>query len=358
MTARVATLNSAETAGRTGATPLPSPAALAERLPIGAMTRARIAAQREAIRAVLRGDDPRLMVVVGPCSVHDPQAALDYGRRLARLADELSDELLIVMRVYVEKPRTTIGWKGLLHDPDLDGVNDLARGLAVSRELLIELADLGLPIATELLTPIAADYLEDTLAWAAIGARTTESQTHRERMSGLDLAVGFKNGTEGEIGSACDAMAAAASPQCYFGIDATTGAPAAVATPGNPDTHLILRGGRSGPNYDAGAVAAAVERLTIAGQNPRVVVDCSHGNSGKQAARQPAVLADLVARRQSGESGVVGVMLESNLAAGKQSLGGELAYGQSVTDDCLGWDDTEATLRETAAALGGNRDGG
>lgn len=329
---------------------LPTPAELSAELSLSPETAARVHRQRDAVRAVLEGRDDRLLVVAGPCSLHDPEAALDYGRRLAALADELGDELLIVMRAYIEKPRTTVGWKGLVHDPDLDGRNDLARGLTVSRRLLIDLADLGLGLATELLTPQVADYMADTLAWAAIGARTTESQTHRERMSGLGLPVGFKNGTDGEIQAACDAMAAASQGQSYFGHDAQ-GQPALVTTGGNPDTHLILRGGRAGTNYDAAAVARASEGLATAGQNPRVMVDCSHGNSHKKAANQPAVLAELAARRAAGETAIAGVMLESNLVHGKQSLGGPLAHGVSITDDCLGWPATAAALRDAAATL-------
>lgn len=351
MSSQVATLSNTEFAAPvpSGVERLPGPAELAATWPLGPVTRARISAQRQAVRDILTGRDDRLMVIVGPCSLHDPRAAVDYGRRLAGLAGELEDELLVVMRAYVEKPRSTIGWKGLLHDPHLDGRCDLAAGLSISRSLLIELAGLGLPLASELLTPMAVDYLADTLAWAAIGARTTESQTHRERMSGLDLPVGFKNGTDGTIGAACDAMAAASSAQSYFGLDAD-GTPAAITTAGNPDTHLILRGGRTGPNYDSTAVARAAQTLQTAGQNPRLIVDCSHGNSDKKAARQPAVLADLVARRRAGERAIAGVMLESNLVDGKQSLGaGEPVYGQSVTDDCLGWAATETALREAAA---------
>ncbi|WP_353176460.1 3-deoxy-7-phosphoheptulonate synthase [Salinisphaera sp. T5B8] len=327
---------------------LSTPAALRKALPVSAQLAAQIERQRAAIRAVLRGEDDRLLVITGPCSLHDPQAALDYGRRLAALADELGDRLLIVMRAYVEKPRTTVGWKGLLHDPHLDESNDLEAGLRISRRLLIELAELGLPIATEVLSPAAAAYLEDTLSWAAIGARTTESQTHRELVSGLDMPVGFKNGTDGELGAALDAIQAAARAHSHFGMS-DAGESALVATAGNPDTHLILRGGRRGPNYDADSVAAAADALARAGIDRRLIVDCSHANSGKDALRQPEVAEQVLAQRRVDTRAIAGIMLESHLETGKQALGSELAYGVSVTDACLGWVPTEALLRRLAA---------
>lgn len=327
---------------------LPSPAELRTAMPLDPARAERIRAQRGAIRAVLAGTDPRPLAIVGPCSLHDPEAAFDYGQRLAAVADRLADDVLIVMRAYVEKPRTTVGWKGLLHDPSLDGGNDLARGLRVSRDLLMELAGLGLPLATELLSPVAADYLEDCLAWAAIGARTTESQTHRELVSGLDLPVGFKNGTDGDLGAARDAMQAAACPHARFGSDAD-GRPAWIETAGNPDTHLILRGGRGGANCDATGVAAARSMLAAAGLVPGVVVDCSHANSGKDPARQPAVLDEVIAQRRADPAAIAGVMLESHLRPGRQDLDAPLTYGVSVTDGCLGWADTEAALERLAA---------
>ncbi|MGB7755868.1 MAG: 3-deoxy-7-phosphoheptulonate synthase [Salinisphaera sp.] len=321
-----------------------TPAELVERLPVEPMLAARIAHQRASIRDILAGRDDRLLIIAGPCSLHDRASALDYGARLAELAEECADDAVLVMRAYVEKPRTTVGWKGLLHDPHLDGRNDIGAGLATSRGLLIELAELGLPIATELLTPIAADYLSDVLSWAAIGARTTESQTHRERASALDLPVGFKNGTDGSIGTAIDAIAAASHPQHYLGTD-RDGRPAAIATPGNPDAHLILRGGRSGANHDAESVARASQALAAVGCPERLIVDCSHANSGKVAARQAEVMAELGARRRAGEQEVAGVMIESHLEHGKQALGGDLAYGVSVTDECLGWNATVEAVR-------------
>tara|TARA_A100001391_G_scaffold145209_3_gene102811 strand:+ start:670 stop:1728 length:1059 start_codon:yes stop_codon:yes gene_type:complete len=332
------------------ALPLPGPAALREALPLGAAQADQVRDHRDQVRAILRGEDPRLLVITGPCSLHDRDAALEYGRRLKALNDQLGDRLLLVMRAYVEKPRTTVGWKGMLYDPHLDGRGDLAEGLQRSRALLLDLVELGLPVATELLSPLAADYLADTLSWAAIGARTTESQIHREMVSGLALPVGFKNGTDGELGAARDAMGAAAHPHAHLGID-DHGHPALIQTAGNPDTHLVLRGGRRGPNYDAASVAAARDALESAGLRPRLVVDCSHANSGKDPARQPAVLDELLAQRRAGDRTVAGVMLESHLHGGQQALGPELRYGVSITDACLGWEATEAALTELAGAL-------
>ncbi|WP_312200163.1 3-deoxy-7-phosphoheptulonate synthase, partial [Stutzerimonas balearica] len=310
-------------AARRSAQPLPSPAVLRQRLPLSDALAARVHADRNAIRAVLDGRDPRLLVVVGPCSLHDPVAALEYAERLAALAPELSDQLLLVMRAYVEKPRTTIGWKGLLYDPHLDGRGDMAEGLRLSRRLMLDIFEAGLPLATELLQPMAASYFDDLLGWAAIGARTSESQIHRELVSGLDLPVGFKNGTDGSLTIACDAMRSAAHPHRHFGIDAL-GHPALLETHGNPDTHLVLRGGHRGPNHDAASVAQARAALAKQGIAARLVVDCSHANSGKDPLRQPAVLAEVIEQRLAGDVSLRGVMLESNLFDGCQPLSGEL----------------------------------
>ncbi|MBD3735809.1 MAG: 3-deoxy-7-phosphoheptulonate synthase [Pseudomonadota bacterium] len=337
-------------AARRSAQPLPSPAVLRQRLPLSDALAARVHADRNAIRAVLDGRDPRLLVVVGPCSLHDPVAALEYAERLAALAPELSDQLLLVMRAYVEKPRTTVGWKGLLYDPHLDGRGDMAEGLRLSRRLMLDILEAGLPLATELLQPMAASYFDDLLGWAAIGARTSESQIHRELVSGLDLPVGFKNGTDGSLSIACDAMRSAAHPHRHFGIDAL-GHPALLETHGNPDTHLVLRGGHRGPNHDAASVAQARAALAKQGIAARLVVDCSHANSGKDPLRQPAVLAEVIEQRLAGDVSLRGVMLESNLFDGCQPLSGELRYGVSITDGCLGWTGTERLLRETAEAL-------
>ncbi|WP_313327850.1 3-deoxy-7-phosphoheptulonate synthase [Stutzerimonas balearica] len=337
-------------AARRSAQPLPSPAVLRQRLPLSDALAARVHADRNAIRAVLDGRDPRLLVVVGPCSLHDPVAALEYAERLAALAPELSDQLLLVMRAYVEKPRTTIGWKGLLYDPHLDGRGDMAEGLRLSRRLMLDILEAGLPLATELLQPMAASYFDDLLGWAAIGARTSESQIHRELVSGLDLPVGFKNGTDGSLTIACDAMRSAAHPHRHFGIDAL-GHPALLETHGNPDTHLVLRGGHRAPNHDAASVTQARAALAKQGIAARLVVDCSHANSGKDPLRQPAVLAEVIEQRLAGDVSLRGVMLESNLFDGCQPLSGELRYGVSITDGCLGWTGTERLLRETAEAL-------
>jgi 3-deoxy-7-phosphoheptulonate synthase len=331
-------------------TPLPSPTDLRQRLPLSAALASQVQTQREAIRAVLDGSDPRLLVVVGPCSLHDPISALEYADRLAALAFDVSDQLLLVMRAYVEKPRTTIGWKGLVYDPQLDGSGDMAGGLELSRRLMLAMLERGLPVATELLQPLVAGYFDDLLGWAAIGARTSESQVHRELVSGLDVPVGFKNGTDGSLSIACDAMRSAAHPHQHFGVD-DLGRPALVETDGNPDTHLVLRGGHSGPNHDAASVAVARASLEKQGIAARIMVDCSHANSGKDPLRQPAVLRDVLDQRLAGDASLRGVMLESHLFDGCQALSAELLYGVSITDGCLGWSGTEAMLREAAERL-------
>ena len=335
---------------RRSAQPLPSPAVLRQRLPLSGALAARIHSDRNAIRAVLDGHDPRLLVVVGPCSLHDPVAALEYAERLAALVHEVSDQLLLVMRAYVEKPRTTIGGKGLVYDPQLDGSGDMAGGLELSRRLMLAMLERGLPVATELLQPLVAGYFDDLLGWAAIGARTSESQVHRELVSGLDVPVGFKNGTDGSLSIACDAMRSAAHPHQHFGVDGL-GRPALVETAGNPNTHLVLRGGHGGPNHDAASVAVARASLAKQGIAARIMVDCSHANSGKDPLRQPAVLRDVLDQRLAGDASLRGVMLESHLFDGCQALSAELRYGVSITDGCLGWSGTEAMLREAAERL-------
>ncbi|QTF92341.1 3-deoxy-7-phosphoheptulonate synthase [Halomonas sp. BM-2019] len=330
---------------------LPAPGELRRDLPLPPGLARRIESQRQAIRDILAGRDDRLLVVMGPCSIHDPEAALAYARRLAELAPKVADRLLLVMRVYVEKPRTTVGWKGLAYDPDLDGSGDMARGLALSRRLMREVAELGLPVATELLQPMLAPYLEDLLAWVAIGARTTESQLHRELASGLDAVVGFKNATSGDIGVALDAMRAAAHPHSHFGLDAE-GRPMIRDTEGNAHTHLVLRGGHGEPNYQATHVQAARRALEEAGLAPRLMVDCSHANARKDHRRQSEVLLDVLAQRLAGEKALAGVMLESQLHEGKQPLvPGRLRHGVSVTDACIGWEATERLLLGAAERL-------
>lgn len=329
---------------------LPSPLQLKQQLPLSSALTSQVERHRQAVRAILDGHDDRLLVVVGPCSLHDPRAALEYAERLAELSHQVDDQLLLVMRAYVEKPRTTVGWKGLAYDPHLDGSDDMHGGLKLSRELMLGMLALGLPVATELLQPMAAGYFDDVLSWAAIGARTTESQVHREMVSGLGLPVGFKNGTDGGVGIACDAIRSAAHAHRHFGLDAQ-GHPAIVETLGNADTHLVLRGGHKGPNYDALSLEQARQGLSKAGISPRLMVDCSHANSGKDPLRQPHVFNQVLQQRLQGDRSIIGMMLESHLFEGCQALGkAALRYGVSITDGCLGWDATEALLSEAAAS--------
>ncbi|WP_449432959.1 3-deoxy-7-phosphoheptulonate synthase [Pseudomonas putida] len=344
-------LSQPQAANSTVSQRLPSPHLLKQQMPLSTELGLQVHAQRQAIRAILEGRDPRMLVVVGPCSIHDPRSALEYADRLAELSQQVSDKLLLVMRAYVEKPRTTVGWKGLAYDPHLDGSDDMHAGIALSRGLMLSMLERGLPIATELLQPMVAGYFDDLLGWAAIGARTTESQIHREMVSGLELPVGFKNGTDGGIGIACDAMRSAAHPHRHFGMDAQ-GHPAIIETLGNPDTHLVLRGGHQGPNYDAPSIAQARQGLAKVGLQARIMVDCSHANSAKDPARQPLVFEEVLSQRLAGDRSIVGVMLEGHLFDGCQALGkGPLKYGVSITDGCLGWSSTETLLREAAARL-------
>jgi len=330
---------------------LPTPAELRARFPLSERARLRIAEHRREVADILTGRDPRLLVVIGPCSIHDPEAALDYAGQLQALSRRHRERLLLCLRVYLEKPRTTVGWKGLLHDPQLDGSCDLAEGLRISRRLLVELSELGLPLASELLEPLAAPYLCETLSFGAIGARTTESQVHRQLASSLPLPVGFKNGTDGALQMAVDAMGAAAAPHCSFGVDAE-GRAAAVRSAGNRDSVLILRGGRDRPNYDADAVAEATSALAKAGLPARVLIDCSHDNSHKDHRQQPRVLDAVAAQLGAGSEAIAGVMIESNLVAGKQALGKEqpLRYGQSVTDACVDLEQSAQMLARLASA--------
>ncbi|GAB7530175.1 3-deoxy-7-phosphoheptulonate synthase [Pseudomonas sp. 3A(2025)] len=329
---------------------LPSTLELKHRLPLTPSLADQVAAHRRAVRAILDGSDSRLLMVVGPCSLHDPKSALEYAERLARLASEVSDQMLLVMRAYVEKPRTTVGWKGLAYDPHLDGSDDMAAGLTLSRRLMRDMLEMGLPVATELLQPMAAGYFDDVLSWVAIGARTTESQIHREMASGLNMAVGFKNGTDGGVAVACDAIRSAAHPHRHFGVD-RQGHPAIIETQGNPDSHIVLRGGHQGPNYAAEHVAKVRTALDKQGIVPRIMVDCSHANSGKDPSRQPHVLRDVLEQRLQGNHSLIGMMLESHLFDGSQALGPNLKYGVSVTDGCLGWSATEQLLLEAVDRL-------
>ena len=331
--------------------PLVSPALLHHELPLDADLSAAVVEGRRAVARVLDREDDRLMVVVGPCSVHDPVAALEYADRLAETAARLADDLLIVMRVYFEKPRSTVGWKGLINDPGLDGSGDVNTGLRTARSLLLQVLGKGLPVGCEFLDPITPQYIADAVSWGAIGARTVESQVHRQLASGLSMPIGMKNRPDGAISTAVDAIRAAAVPHVFPGID-VSGTPAILHTRGNADCHLVLRGGRGGPNYGAQDVAGALDLLRAAGLPERLIVDASHDNSGKDHARQPVVAQDVAAQLAAGQRGIVGLMLESFLAPGRQDLDPTrpLAYGQSITDACMGWDTTVQVLEGLASA--------
>ncbi len=338
--------------------PLPAPQDLIAELPLDARSAAVVDRGRDQVRAIMDGVDDRLLVIVGPCSIHDPKAGLEYARRLVSQAEKHKEDLLIVMRTYFEKPRTTVGWKGLINDPHLDGSHDIAAGLRAARGFLKQVTALGLPTATEFLEPISPQYMADLVSWGAIGARTTESQIHRQLASGLSMPIGFKNGTDGDLQVAIDACGASAAEQAFLGID-DDGRAALVATAGNPDTHVILRGGRKGPNYSAADVAAASSKLAAKGLNPRLIVDASHANSGKSHHRQAEVALEIGAQLETGSSSpVAGVMLESFLVGGAQNLDTakqlageqELVYGQSVTDACMEWDVTASVLEQLAAS--------
>jgi len=330
-----------------GVTRLISPAQIKTQLPAKESHIGVVRDARATARAILSGEDDRMLVVAGPCSIHEPESALDYARRLAALAREVSDRYFVVMRVYFEKPRTTVGWKGLINDPHLDDSCDMANGIALARKLLLDILDLGLPAGTEFLDPIIPQYTADLISWAAIGARTTESQTHREMASGLSMPVGFKNGTDGSIQTALDAMRSARAPHSFLGID-QDGATSIVTTAGNPDSHIVLRGGRDGGNYHPHHVAAACGALSKSGLHPALMIDCSHSNSGKDPRKQPDVWSSILAQRAGGRREIIGAMLESHLHEGSQPLGGGLAdlqYGVSITDACMSWESTERLLR-------------
>ncbi len=331
---------------------LAPPERLLAELSLGTEREKEVVRAREQVVEVLHGRDPRLMVVVGPCSVHDPKAALDYANRLAGLSRQLHEHLLVVMRVYFEKPRTTTGWKGLINDPHLDGSGDVNAGLRIGRKLLLDVVDLGLPIGTEFLDPITPQYIADAVAWGAIGARTTESQTHRQLGSGLSMPIGFKNRTDGNIQVAVDAVRAAAASHAFAGID-DAGQPAILHTTGNPDCHIILRGGHGQPNYHQPEVEDALVTLGIAGLPERLVIDASHDNSGKDPETQFFATGEIADQIADGNRAIVGVMLESFLVEGRQDLrpGEPLTYGQSITDPCIDWEDTVVALERLAAAV-------
>lgn len=335
--------------------PLPSPRQMLEELPLPARSAELVAKSREDVRNVLNGTDDRLLAIVGPCSIHDPKAALEYAQRLAELAPELEEDLVVVMRVYFEKPRTTVGWKGLINDPGMDDSFDVQRGLRTAREVLLSVLDQGLPAATEFLEPTSPQFIADAVSWGAIGARNPESQVHRQMSSGLSMPVGFKNATDGDVQAAVDGCVTAAAEHTFFGVNAD-GLASVVATSGNPDCHVILRGGRGGPNYDDASVAAAIEVIEKAGMEPRLIIDASHGNSGKSEVRQAEVVREIAASVSEGNNQVSGVMMESFLVAGNQSPAPSgLVYGQSVTDRCIDWNTTADLLRELAAAARARR---
>ncbi len=329
-----------------------SPADLKRHLPASQRSEETVRKGRETIRAILNGEDPRLLVVTGPCSIHDPEAALEYARKLKLLHDELSDSLFIVMRIYFEKPRTTVGWKGLINDPRMDDSFHIEEGLHIARKLLLQLAELGLPVGTEALDPISPQYLSDLFSWAAIGARTTESQTHREMASGLSMPVGFKNGTDGGLTVAINALHAVSTPHSFLGIN-QNGQVTVIQTRGNTCGHVILRGGAQ-PNYDSVHVALCEEELRKAGVRPGIMIDCSHGNSSKKPELQPLVAEDVAQQIRNGNRSIMGIMLESNLFAGNQPLPAdkrELKYGVSITDACIDWPSTETLLRQLDGEL-------
>ena len=331
-------------------TALPSPKELSAEIPRGEAHAAFVSGSRRVIARTIGGTDPRFLLIVGPCSIHDLKGGHEYAERLAKLAAEVRDRVLIVMRVYFEKPRTTVGWKGLIMDPHLDGTNDIPGGLRLARTFLRDVLDLGLPTATEMLDPITPQYIADLTCWTAIGARTTESQTHRQMASGLSMPVGFKNTTSGAVTPAINAIKAARQRQTFLGID-ESGRASVVTTTGNPDCHVILRGGDDAPNYDAASVAKTLAALEKNGLPPTVMVDASHANCAKDCGRMPATFREILAQRAAGTRGIIGAMLESNLTAGAQAPGKDraaLTYGQSITDQCVDWATTETLVRGIA----------
>jgi len=331
---------------------LPTPAEIKAQLPLSEQARETVLTGRRTVENILDGKDHRLIVVSGPCSIHDVDAAKDYARRLKALRDEVSDSLFVVMRVYFEKPRTTVGWKGLINDPHLDDSFDIKEGLHRARELLLYLAELGLPAATEALDPITPQYIGDLISWTAIGARTTESQTHREMASGLSTAVGFKNGTDGNLDLAINALNSAANPHSFLGID-QDGQCTIIRTRGNQCGHVVLRGGKQ-PNYDSVNIALCEKELQEAGLRPQLVVDCSHANSSKDPSLQPLVMENLVNQIVEGNRSIIGMMIESHIDWGKQKLGddpSQLKYGVSITDACIDWPTTEKVMRDAASQL-------
>lgn len=336
----------------TSKTQLPTPVELCGKIERKAEVEQFVVETRTAINKIIFGDDPRLLIVVGPCSIHDLESGREYAQRLAQIAKELSDRILVVMRVYFEKPRTTVGWKGLIMDPNLDGTSDIPAGLEIARSFLTEVLDLGLATATELLDPITPQYIADLICWSAIGARTTESQTHRQMASGLSMPLGFKNATNGDLTVAINAIQAASQPQTFLGID-NAGRANALTTKGNPNCHIVLRGGSDGPNYSSVHIAQTEEKLKQANLEPAIMVDCSHANSQKKPELQPDVFHDVLKQSIQNKS-IIGAMLESNLFAGNQKFPqakDKLQYGVSITDGCIDWESTEKLLRDAYAEL-------
>jgi 3-deoxy-7-phosphoheptulonate synthase len=333
-----------------------SPASLLEELPLSEDAAWTVQSARKDIKSILEGEDDRLMVVVGPCSIHDPEAAREYAQRLRKVRDRLADDLLLVMRVYFEKPRTTVGWKGLLNDPYLDSSFKINDGLHIGRQLLRDLAEMGVPAGTEFLDLMTPQYYTDLVSWGAIGARTTESQVHRELASGLSCPIGFKNGTSGNLQIAIEAIVSAAHPHCFLG-HTKQGQSAIFTTRGNPDCHIILRGGRGTTNYEAKDVQQVSEQMEKAGLKTRVMIDCSHANSHKDYAQQPMVCRNVATQLAGGDRRIQGIMLESHLLAGRQDIhpGQPLQYGQSITDSCIAWEETEGLLEELAEAVRSRR---
>ena len=335
-------------------TPFETPNAFVKRLPATPEISETVARSRREISAILTGEDDRMVMLVGPCSIHDEAAGIEYARRLAELSEKVQDRIAIVMRVYFEKPRTTVGWKGYINDPHLNGTFDVSHGLTRARRFMLDVVGMGLPAAIEWLDPITPQYMADIVSWGAIGARTVESQTHRQLASGLSMPVGFKNGTGGTVQIAIDALLAARTPHVFFGVDGD-GRSSIVKTLGNPDGHIVLRGGKTGVNYDAESVASAIEALKASGENPNIVIDCSHANSNKDHKLQPVAFRDVMKQRASGNRHIVGLMIESHLFEGSQSIPEDLSqlrYGVSVTDACVGWDTTTDLLMEAWEALG------
>ena len=334
--------------------PLITPIDLVNKLPITPQIERTVISGRDQVRSILNGQDKRLMMIVGPCSIHNEEAALEYAQRLVDFSKKLSDRLLILMRVYFEKPRTTIGWKGYIYDPHLDGTLDIETGLHRARALLLKIGEIGMYAGTEFLDPVVPQYLAGLVTWSTIGARTTESQIHRQMASGLSMPVGFKNGTDGNAQIAVDAMVSARSPHGFLGLD-HQGRTALIRTTGNPDGHIVLRGGNSGPNFGAVTIDQAQKQLKAAGVRSQLLVDCSHGKSSKDHTKQAKAFKDVVEQRVEGNTDIIGCMVESNLAPGKQDLGddpSQLNYGVSITDACIGWEETEELLTWTHAKVG------